>query len=834
MFSESAWGSACSACHPVLPKERMDQERRRHAVEEVRTAALELMSVHRDKIEKAAEAYERDDIGKPLSSDARSKKVEEAIKAARALERLEDLDERLKTDEKGLADVERSTRQYYKPFDWRWLDDIQTYTEQHQDSSGWVKKTFQDLLQRLSRRPPIDEAREWVRESAEAYQLWRERQRIEVAANIGALYEKHPFFANLPPEALVRIADPKSGVIVPPENHIRMAYTTLLAAVDDAVERIKSDDIDPLSLPQAVKVASLRMDDESREFLSAEIHERDVNETLRNMTIAAVLPLLPVLGEGIAMAAGGGAILASDATIASGALVGEWAAAAAGGVLFLHETEQFSRRLAMEAASGTHDRSLLGVPALSGGDAIMFAIDAILTALGLVMVSKGTGEFLAAKSGHPAPTVPQREVPPPEKSPISKPPKVDKPAPASVGEKSPGLLKEMKQVKDPLLTTDSGQGARPVAKAPLPDSATSKVQHPAFEPHRSASATKTPKMKASGVAVGPEEVPPAYIAEASKKGKTPPSTPSAAQEMRLELPSKAGERPPPTSEPGVPPPESREFAKASGKKTAPKKKPVKEELPDPREFDEEPPLKPAEKLIPGAKRIGQPLPEKPGEQVKDVLQGPSESLEDLGPPVRGEKRVREVRERDSPLEETQEAKKTAAKETAKDTKKTTKKVKKKKWETTVTTEQQLYSLAGYAMEPVVVKTFAKNQPKSVQVYRTARPRGRPAEFPLPDSYLAEIPPMPSEIQRLFRGEGPDAVAISSEPGGNLIVFDATAKFGEHIAQTRAKAQHIANNLKRLRPEWRNHKVFYQEGYWESETGEPELTEPIRVRPSLGE
>ena len=252
----------------------------------------------------------------------------------------------------------------------------------------------------------------------------RQKQQREVAQNLAAIYRRFPFMGTLPPanllapfhhqEEAARLAKPEHGVSktraespdagmskfttgdaglltgseknlpVPPlpgselektPEQIERAYRILLINVDDVVKKVRSNDIDPLSLPEAVAIAAERMDGPDKQVLNELQTEREANGILASIGIAAL----------------GGASLGATAVAAGGAaFVLGGADIAIGGAFFAHDAEEYFDRKALEQASASHDRSLLGVPPTSGTEAIMLIVNGLITTAGLVKLGRCT------------------------------------------------------------------------------------------------------------------------------------------------------------------------------------------------------------------------------------------------------------------------------------------------------------------------------------------------------------------------------------------------------------------------------------------------------------
>lgn len=168
-----------------------------------------------------------------------------------------------------------------------------------------------------------------------------------------------------------------------PED-IERAYRILLINVDDVIKKVRSNDIDPLNLPEAVAIATERMDDPDKQVLNELQTEREANGILVSIGVATL----------------GGATLGATVVGAGGAAFILGAAdTAIGGAFFAQEAEEYFDRNALEQASASHDRSLLGVPPTSGTEAIMLIVNGLLTAAALVNLTGALRGFVKSPKG---------------------------------------------------------------------------------------------------------------------------------------------------------------------------------------------------------------------------------------------------------------------------------------------------------------------------------------------------------------------------------------------------------------------------------------------------
>lgn len=227
-----------------------------------------------------------------------------------------------------------------------------------------------------------------------------------------------------------------------------------------------------------------------------------------------------------------------------------------------------------------------------------------------------------------------------------------------------------------------------------------------------------------------------------------------------------------------------------------KRQPAKISLPDPRQVDEESPRRVApEPKLPGAQKptSGENFTTAE-ENARQLLEGPTETAEALS----------ELEARKGPSE-------VGKKETRYGVKKHS--------------DMELAGLAGHAMEPHVVDAWAKPlQQEGFTVYRTDKPAGpnlqapkttgetpaaKPAKEFLPSWYEGKYQAYPERYSKLFSGEGPDAIAESSEHN-IIVVFDVAPTYSvSHFGSKVGLAQTIADAFPQSR-------VYIQEGYW----GEP--------------
>jgi hypothetical protein len=234
------------------------------------------------------------------------------------------------------------------------------------------------------------------------------------------------------------------------------------------------------------------------------------------------------------------------------------------------------------------------------------------------------------------------------------------------------------------------------------------------------------------------------------------------------------------------------------------------QLPDPRQFDPEPPSRvPQAPIIRGA-----------GTAKRDPT-ATSESS--------AQKRVRSTAETEEAVAqlETKRTSETGQKET--------------RYGVKQHSENEWSALAGHAMQPHVVEAWATPlEGAGFTVYRTDRPAGPNLAAPtgaqegaapqkefVPSWYESKYQPFPPEFSQLFAGEGPDAIAVS-QSRDIIVVFDVAPTYSaSHFQSKAALALRVADAFPQSR-------VYVQEGYWGEPTtgGGYRLLSPRLVRPSV--
>jgi hypothetical protein len=434
----SGAGYACSACHPPMTNKQREQWNRNRVTELVRQTALALLAAHRSHIESLRVRFLSDKQGETSL----------ALAAAWFVIEIEKLDSRLSADQMALWALAAEARRSWS-FDPDWIDEFLSHTDKTLDLKANLDGKGLPSLGSGNFAGIVD-----------GVVGLRHRQRKELAQNLEVIYRRFPFMGTLPPANLLapfhhqeeaeRLAKPEHGVSktraespdagmskfttgdaglltgseknlpVPPlpgselektPEQIERAYRILLINVDDVVKKVRSNDIDPLSLPEAVAIAAERMDGPDKQVLNELQTEREANGILASIGIAA-LSGASLGATGVAAFVLGGA----DIVI--------------GGTFFAQEADEYFDRKALEQASASHDRSLLGVPPTSGTEAIMLIVNGLVTAAGLVNLAgalrgfgkspKGTGSgsgpvssrsmagTSGGKSSHPGPTEPMR------------------------------------------------------------------------------------------------------------------------------------------------------------------------------------------------------------------------------------------------------------------------------------------------------------------------------------------------------------------------------------------------------------------------------------------
>lgn len=445
-------GFACVACHPPMTNEQLEQWNKIRVTELVRQTALELLAAHRSHIESSRRVFLSD----------KQQVTSQAVVFAWLVDELEVLGARLAADQRALQGLAAEARRQWG-FDPDWISEFLRRMDKNLDSSADLNGNGLRSLGKLNFSGIVDAAANR-----------RQKQQREVAQNLGVIYRRFPFMGTLTPASLlgefyrqeeaVRLARPEHGMSktrneapdagsssftigdagsligseanlpVPPlpalgktpeqelQDQVELAYKTLLTNVDDVIEKVRSNDIDPLNLPEAVDIAVRRMNGPDKQVLDELRTEREAQGILIGVGVAA---LGGATFGATLVGAGGAAVLLGGAD------------AVIGGAIFAQETEEYFDRQALVQASASHDRSLLGVPPTSGTEAIMLIVNGLMTAAGLVNLAgarrwfgkapKGTG---AAGSSNPAIPVAKpshpRATPDIRKTAAYEPPKFDR------------------------------------------------------------------------------------------------------------------------------------------------------------------------------------------------------------------------------------------------------------------------------------------------------------------------------------------------------------------------------------------------------------------------
>lgn len=384
-------GPVCNACHPIPTQEQIEEQKKLHIIEIVRRSALGLMEKYRDHV---AKAYDRD----MKNDDA----ISEVVKVSIAIEKLNDVDRQI---EKYQSEFNRLSHGKFEA-DKDWFDTLVNSSAPLSDNKTlsctssmvcdndeWHYRNAQKLRSELedpSMHNFINQNGWLYQQISKEYANWRFNQRVELSENIRVLYSMHPLFGITPPNLISRVGTAPARTTIGPAYHINERYKTLLSNIDDVIEKIRSDDIDPLTIPDAVKLAQSRLDEKSVQYLKNLLDEREKNEVLKTAGVTFGMGFLGpfgMLGEGSLFA------------------MANVTADVAGGLMFLSDAEEHFDRLAIAGASGSPDRSLLGVPALSGSDGIQLVVDGILTIVGLVGVAtviKGKPKLNSGSGSAPA------------------------------------------------------------------------------------------------------------------------------------------------------------------------------------------------------------------------------------------------------------------------------------------------------------------------------------------------------------------------------------------------------------------------------------------------
>jgi|GEM_PF-5553632 len=198
---------------------------------------------------------------------------------------------------------------------------------------------------------------------------WRTRQLSGVNAATGELYERFPLFKTLSAESVVNDADYASDAAL--MGAAATAYADLLNDVDEAIVEIGSADIHPFDLPVPLRQTRDSLPTALRtEFDSVVERHRTIEFwTSMSLTLAqAVAVFIPVIGPAIAFTIG-----AATAAV---------------------DIESLLDRIELSEASTSPEGEMLGVSAPTTFEYAMAAIQVILTAVDLGMV---TNDLRAAR-----------------------------------------------------------------------------------------------------------------------------------------------------------------------------------------------------------------------------------------------------------------------------------------------------------------------------------------------------------------------------------------------------------------------------------------------------
>jgi hypothetical protein len=310
----------------------------------VRLHALSLMAAHRATIQGSQERM----VGAGDAGIAGLRVVASLVQG------LFELRSELQGYSQGLHRVATDSRQGRGDIS-DWLDRLAANVEQHIET--WVQVKLGELGHVL-RTQPMTRSEQGGLISIVAMQLedWRGTQIGVVNNSLGAVYSEFPFFAKL--EAS-RLAGSELSGAAAGKAAVRKAYVELLAAVDDAIVRIATMDIDPFELPQAVSVTRDALPKELLPSFDQVIRHREVEAFLENMAITMGLTVLGVT------------------TLFFPAL--GLVAASAGGLMLGGQLEEMLDRVAIAGASTNPEKQTLGVTAPGGLEWGLFAIQGILT-----------------------------------------------------------------------------------------------------------------------------------------------------------------------------------------------------------------------------------------------------------------------------------------------------------------------------------------------------------------------------------------------------------------------------------------------------------------------
>lgn len=184
---------------------------------------------------------------------------------------------------------------------------------------------------------------------------WRRRQIDGVNVALYHLYDKFPFFTQLPTEAVIT-GNPSFQSNAGLVKGVNTAFADLLEKIDKAIIQIGSEDIHPFDLPEAIKVAKTNLPENLQPFVDRVLRDRQVVQFWKSMGLTllqTVLVFVPVIGP--------------------------FAAAGLGAITLGADLESVLDRYALAQASDQTDQGVLGVAKPGNLEWTMLAVQAALT-----------------------------------------------------------------------------------------------------------------------------------------------------------------------------------------------------------------------------------------------------------------------------------------------------------------------------------------------------------------------------------------------------------------------------------------------------------------------
>lgn len=196
---------------------------------------------------------------------------------------------------------------------------------------------------------------------------WRDGQINGVDAALAYIYDVFPVFSHLDAADILAAGQGQTAVDVMAK--VQAAYRELIDAIDVAIGKIGSGDIDPFDMPQAVKMAREELPPALRPVLDAAKEHHEVLKfwTSMGLTLAQVLLVfVPVVGPFIA--AGIGVAMLAD------------------------QVEDVLNKRALGEASSAPTKEMLGVSSPGKLEWMMLAVNAALTIADLGGLAKSLHE----------------------------------------------------------------------------------------------------------------------------------------------------------------------------------------------------------------------------------------------------------------------------------------------------------------------------------------------------------------------------------------------------------------------------------------------------------